>query len=679
MGQEAIYEHEQLYFDQLQARIKEISAQTNQELANFSGTPSRHLGIRVEQEAMQDNLMAKSEKLSRANENLCFGKITLSNKDSWYIGKIGLSDTNQDKLLLDWRSPMAGLFYKASAVEDNGVARKRLFRSKENKIISISDEEYIKGICKDLVLSQDSALKEALNRKRTGKMQEIIATIEVEQDRIMRLPNDGMLVIQGAPGTGKTVVGLHRAAYLLYNDRLNLADRGVLVVGPNTKFLNYIEEVLPMLGEYEVELGLVSSLVNAFDVKYKDDLQGDQAKNNIDFILGLKSVVSSLRNIPTKNITFNLTGEKILLTVDDIRKAVSHALTQEETYNNQRITFLNRILKILTDKIVILREIDTNDFEAEEYDEITQELREDLIVRKTINQIWLPYSAEQVLYKISKDSKLLNKSGLASHYSELSKYKERYLNQVYSLNDILILDELVGYLGEYKPKYIDDHISYNPKSNYLVEPKTYGHVIVDEAQELSYLAWRALRRRIPSGSATILGDMYQRESDVMDLSWEEIKEAFSARKMRVEELKINYRTPKSIFDISLALLKEERNQLREVSSIREVENSYNLITGDYKYQDIAVKFTELSKEGLGVIIVPEILLADLSQSPIAPWVCTADQSKGVEYDFVMILEPTLILEEGFSRLYVALTRATTYLEVYTKELETISLSPSLTK
>jgi DNA helicase IV len=149
--------------------------------------------------------------------------------------------------------------------------------------------------------------------------------------------------------------------------------------------------------------------------------------------------------------------------------------------------------------------------------------------------------------------------------------------------------------------------------------------------------------------------------------------------MRVEELKINYRTPKSIFDISLALLKDEKKLLREVSSIREVENSYNLITGAYQYKDIAAKYTELSKNGLGIIIVPQSLLAELSQTSLSPWVFTADQSKGVEYDFVMILEPTLILEEGFSRLYVALTRATTYLEVYTKELASPSLKPSLTK
>ena len=664
MTQSDIYEYEQKYFDLLQNRVKELTLQADQELKELSGVPSRHLGIRVEQEAMQDNLLAKAYRLSKANDNLCFGKITLENQDSWYIGKVGLSDQHQDKLLLDWRSPVAGLFYQASALQDKGVARKRLFRSKNNKIITISDEEYIKGICSDLVLSQDSALKEALNRKRTGRMQEIIATIESEQDRIMRLPNEGLLVIQGAPGTGKTVVGLHRAAYLLYQERLKLADRGVLVIGPNTKFLSYIEEVLPMLGEYEVELGLVESLVKAFDISYKDTLTMDQAKNDKSFINGLKNVVESLRNIPQEKIELNLIGEKITLYPEEVKKAITYAVGQEDTYNQQRELFLSKMLENLTTKLVELRELDTQDMEQEDYQEITEELRDSSLIRRTLNTIWFPYSAEQVLFKIAKDNKLLNKAKLGSFYPQFLISKEKYLKQEYSLNDILILDELVGYLGEYKPKYIDEHQSYNTKSNYLVDPKTYGHVIVDEAQELSYLAWRALRRRVPSGSATVLGDIYQRESTVMDLSWEEIQEAFNARKMRVEELKINYRTPKSIFDISLALLKEIKGLDREVSSIREVEDSYKVIEGDYQLSLVAERFKNLSKDGLGTIIVPNQLLAELGENPISQWATTADQSKGIEYDFVIILEPDLILQEGFSRLYVALTRATTYLEIY---------------
>lgn len=673
MDQSLIYEREQRYFDLLQERIIELTNQTKSDLSNISGQNSRHLGMRVEQEAMQDNLLAKSERLARANENLCFGKISLINGDNWYIGKIGLSDNNQDKLLLDWRSPVAGLFYKASAVADNGVARKRLFRSKNKKIISINDEEYVKGICQDLILSQDSALKEALGRKRTGKMQEIIATIETEQDRIMRLPNEGLLVIQGAPGTGKTVVGLHRAAYLLYTERSTLAERGVLVLGPNTQFLNYIEEVLPMLGEYDVELGLVASLVKAFDIKYKDTLLGDQTKNSKELILGLKEIISSLRKLPAKNIEFNLLGEKITLTVEEIKKAITHALAQEDTYNDARPIFLTRCLELLTNKLIALRELDTQDFIAEDYQEITEELRDSSMVRSALNQIWLPYSAEQVLYKMAKNPELLKKSKLSKFYPELSKYKENYLNQHYSLNDLLILDELVGYLGEYKPKYIDEHQSFTPKSNYLVDPKTYGHAIVDEAQELSFLAWRALRRRLPSGSATVLGDMFQRESNVMDLSWEDIKEAFNARKMRVEELKINYRTPKSIFDISLALLKEEKGLEREVSSIREVENSYVIKEGAYELSLVAERFEKLSESGLGTIIVPNELLEGYKKYPLGEWVTSADQSKGIEYDFVIILEPDTILREGFSRLYVALTRATTYLEVYSTTLTKSSL------
>ena len=664
MTQSEIYEYEQKYFDLLQNRVKELTLQADQELKELSGVPSRHLGIRVEQEAMQDNLLAKAYRLSKANDNLCFGKITLENQDSWYIGKVGLSDQYQDKLLLDWRSPVAGLFYQASALQDKGVARKRLFRSKNNKIVTISDEEYIKGVCSDLVLSQDSALKEALNRKRTGRMQEIIATIESEQDRIMRLPNEGLLVIQGAPGTGKTVVGLHRAAYLLYQERLKLADRGVLVIGPNTKFLSYIEEVLPMLGEYEVELGLVESLVKAFDISYKDTLTMDQAKNDKTFINGLKNVVESLRNIPQEKIELNLIGEKITLYPEEVKKAITYAVGQEDTYNKQRELFLSKMLENLTTKLVELRELDNQEMEREDYQEITEELRDSSLIRSTLNTIWFPYSAEQVLFKIAKDNKLLNKAKLGSFYPQFLISKENYLKQEYSLNDILILDELVGYLGEYKPKYIDEHQSYNPKSNYLVDPKTYGHVIVDEAQELSYLAWRALRRRVPSGSATVLGDIYQRESTVMDLSWEEIQEAFNARKMRVEELKINYRTPKSIFDISLALLKEIKGLDREVSSIREVEDSYKVIEGDYQLSLIAERFKNLSKDGLGTIIVPNELLAELRENPISQWATTADQSKGIEYDFVIILEPDLVLQEGFSRLYVALTRATTYLEIY---------------
>ena len=645
-------------------RVKNIIDEKKSSVAEITGRQIGHLANRVESEALLAHQLDKMGKLERSLDNLCFGRIFLDDARDYYIGKIGVTDEAQDNLLLDWRTPVAGKFYQASSVNPNGVACKRIFRSTQKdfkvQINSLSDEEFIKNIVSEVVLSEDSALKDALNRKRTGKMSEIVATIESEQDRIMRLPTAGTLVIQGAPGTGKTVVGLHRAAYLLYVERERLKDRGVLVVGPNGKFLSYIDQVLPLLGEYDVDLALIESLVASYPIAYQDDKKDSDAKNEVAFVEAVERAVKNLVNLPDSALTLDLTGERVTISRNELERALRGAEGQDYNYNETRDIFIKKVMESIVRKLKDLREIEDEDFGEEEFHEVMEELRDSEVARRALNLMYMPYSAEQVLWKLSREKRLWKGSKIDGT-KVLGKFSENYRKAQYSLNDILLLDVLAGKLGEYDPLYRDGHKEGYVKSNILVDPKLYGHLVADEAQEITYLGWRALGRRVIGGSATILGDKFQQDAKVADISWENAALALGSRNVRVEELKINYRTPMEINELSLKYL-ERHGSSREVSSIRDQEDCVNVFIEKLDVSKIFAEYNRLKEDGLTVVVAPErysSLFAGLEMDLVS-----ARESKGVEWDHIIIVDPEAIEAEGISNLYVSLTRATQSLTIF---------------
>ena len=655
---------EQAYFDTLHERLNHLIRENLDKYNQLKNTPpSRHAQIRTEEEAYMQSYLSRGTSLSDSAEQLCFGKITLLTGEKYYIGKTSLSTEKQELLLMDWRAPKASLYYSATLENPQSVVSKRLFTSKNSKIINLTDEEFIPGQQEDLLLSQDSILLMSLNRQRTGKMQEIVSTISANQDRIMRLPHHGMLVISGPPGTGKTVVGLHRAAYLLYTERERLNRLGVLIIGPNENFLNYISDVLPLLGEYSTTSSTPHNLISIYPVKREDSEQEIIWKNDPKFISQLKEIINGYIKIPEKGLNFKLIGENLSLTSKEIVQSLTWATHQEEKYNEIRTPFLKHLLEKLTHKLAILREYE--EIEEDEFNELYEELKDNPAIRKALNSIYLPYTPEQILYKISKDPTPLIERNLSHIASQISLNQENYLFQNYSPLDLYLIDELANLLGLYHAPLIEGDKSYNPPSNLLHREEVYGHLIVDEAQELLPLHWRALKRRTPSGSATILGDLNQR-SALTTLSWKEIATILNRGEFHLEKLTLNYRTPKTLNDLAQDFLNSNGINIDFVESVRELDNCLTINTQNEKIEKNIILST-LAKlgenPGITKAILPESLISAYGFSE-NPSIISPIKSKGLEYDNILLVEPSLILHENsINELYVTLTRATQKLEI----------------
>ena len=655
------FSEEREYLEVLYARVSEIIGEKRTSIINSTSAGS-HLANQIEVDALNNLFTAKILKLEESRENLCFGRFFLMDGSGYHIGKLNVFDKEQNPILIDWRSKIASSFYRSTFKNNENLALKRFIKSKlsrDNHIdkLSIFDEEYVKGIVKNVVLSDDSLLKDALKRERGEKMLDIVSTIESEQDRIMRSEAKGALIIDGAPGTGKTVVGLHRAAYLLYRDREKLSDSGVLIVGPNSRFLNYIDEVLPLLGEFNSELTTLEGIFHDYTVSYIDENEDFLYKNSEYFLESIYRVLDNLLIPPKEGVSIKLLTNKLQLSYSELKLIYSQAKTFERTYNARREYILRKILDKFSKALATL-EIG-EDYLDEELDEFLIELRSTPEVRRVLNTLLPPLSPEIFLKKASSDHSFWGDD--EAGYEYLNKFSQKYRDGIYSISDLFIIDLLSERLGEYKVRLVDHHGEIYSKSNQFASPKIYGHLIIDEAQEISYLGWKVLARRVLNGSSTILGDFNQRTQS-QDLGWDEISFLIGSQKFELEELKINYRTPREINDFSLEFLKKTGN-FRDVESALEIDGALEIIYGEYNLDDIERKVLELV--GRSVIITEE----DLSNSRLKDIVTILSplESKGLEFDNVILVEPTNYKSNADT--YVALTRANKRLLVFsTKDL-----------
>ncbi|MBK1788195.1 ATP-binding domain-containing protein [Prauserella cavernicola] len=707
----------------------------------------------AEREAATATHSDRLAQLSSVEQGLCFGRLDFSeghDDDSpIYIGRLGLFDESDDykPLLIDWRAPVSRPFYLATAASPDGVQRRRHIRTLTRRVVGVDDEILdlgSAGSSDHLGLAGEAALLAALEQRRTGAMSDIVATIQAEQDRIIRADLSGVMVVQGGPGTGKTAVALHRAAFLLYTYRRQLDTRGVLVVGPNSTFLRYIGQVLPSLGETGVLLSTVGELFPGLAATGADSPEAAEIKGRLAMVDVLTAAVRDRQTVPDEALEILVEGEVLTLDRGVCERAREKARGTLKPHNLARRVFLDRLLDALAEQSVQrlesvvldnvpdipLAEDESDDgdlLDARDLATIRQELAEDPTVLTALNGLWPKITPQELLSDLLTSPERLDSATRGHLADDERDVLLRLPGSLWTPADVPLLDELAELLGEddtairarraqreredraYAEGVLDildqDEEIFDEErirvsdvldADLLAERQdaasgltaaqraaqdrtwTFGHVIVDEAQELSQMDWRILMRRCPSRSMTIVGDVSQTGSPAGTSSWGGVLDRYVADRWRLRELTVNYRTPAEIMNLAAGVLAEIDPELRAPTSVRE--------TGEQPWQrpvpraDVAGEIrsivdVELAgvEGGTVAVLVPADLEGSLSAELAGAGgttaeddnprvsVLTVDRAKGLEFDAVVVVAPDEVVAEsarGLNDLYVALTRAT---------------------
>ncbi|MEF2975829.1 HelD family protein [Subtercola sp. YIM 133946] len=650
-----------------------------------------------------------------------------------YIGRIGLRDENLRPILLDWRVPQAGPFYQATAATPMGIRSRRHLLSKGRQIVKIEDEIFDSaGLSEEEAgaLQGEGALMASLSTQRTGRMHDIVATIQAEQDRIIRSPLQGVLVVQGGPGTGKTAVALHRAAYLLYSYRDRLKTSGVLVVGPSRAFLQYIEAVLPSLGETGVVLASVGQLFPGIDATADDEPAVAQVKGATEMAGLIERAIRSRQKVPTEPQQLDVNGELLTLEPSVIANAMTRAHESRKSYNEARVVFVKAALAELTRLLATQLRSHGNTVDEDDYGWLREDLRQSYDVRVALNTAWIPLTPEKLLQDLYARPQWL--AELTPRWSDEKRaLLRRGRDAAFTVSDVALLDEAAEHLGEHnersaavdrearQQRKLDIRNAEQAIKNMDVEGLvraedladtfaeqasrgttaeraaadrtwTYGHIVVDEAQELSPMQWRLLRRRGPLRSFTIVGDIAQASAAASASSWREAVTPLVGRTRegegwRLEELTVNYRTPAQIADAAQRFAEEQGLPVTRSTSVRESEWPITTVRASGRLPDdlhravldaVAVDRGIDPVGTVGVIVAPADLDATFDAvSAALPGdvglgavgltrsvaVLTPQEAKGLEFDSVVIVDRERMLREiprGASALYVSMTRPT---------------------
>ncbi|HVL86349.1 MAG TPA: helicase, partial [Pseudonocardia sp.] len=594
-------------YERLDARRAETARRLQQVLHDETvGTPQA-LTERDAAAAMYTDRLAA---LRAAEHGLAFGRLDTDDGERRYVGRLGLLDEERDyePLLMDWRAPAARPFYTATAASPEGMRRRRHLRTRRREVVGIDDEVL------DLAdpdaerasrsgLTSEAALLAAVDARRTGRMGDIVATIQAEQDRIIRARPSGVLVVQGGPGTGKTAVALHRAAYLLYTHRDRLARRGVLVVGPNATFLRYIGQVLPSLGETSVVLSTVGRLHPGLDARRVEPAAVAEVKGRADMAAVLAAAVRDRQQVPRRPVHLVVEQQRVRLDRDVANTARTRARRSRKPHNEARRIFRKEVVRLLAEQVARTlggrRLLDPGDLA-----DIREELDDSPELSRELDVLWPTLSPEQLLTELFADPRRLNTvarrlppadrallaraapdpdvpaalrwtpadvplldeaaellgddgSAEAARAAEALREEVRYAQGVL---DVLDLEEDLDPELLRATDIVDaDRLAerqrvrrYDSTAERAEADRewTYGHVIVDEAQELSAMAWRVIMRRCPSRSMTVVGDVAQTGDLAGARSWSEALGPFVANRWRLEPLTVNYRTPVEIAEIA---------------------------------------------------------------------------------------------------------------------------------
>ncbi|QGU04493.1 Helicase IV [Corynebacterium comes] len=710
---------EQAYVDDLFARLDEEVATANEKLRQVQlevdpANPDADALIRRETE--YHALNSKLDRLNLAQLGLVFGRIDIDSDDPEnpvpghpeldrrYIGRMGLDvrEEGYRTLLLDWRVPMARPFYLATTAQSEGVTLRRHIRTKGRTVTGVDDEwlsgehagEGLDGV------GGESALVAAMKAARTGRMKSIVETIQREQDLIIRDETRGVMVVEGGPGTGKTAVALHRVAYLLYTAREQLTKSGVLIVGPNPTFLDYISRVLPELGETGVVLSTVGDLYPGVHGAAPESLLTREIKGSEEMVTILREAVRSHQTLPDAPIELPHGSLRLLVDAAMVKAARTRARRSRRPHNEARAVFAEHLIDQLAGQLAKKIGEDplggANLLSRADIDQLHDDLAEEAGVEKLIEEFWPELSPEGVLRGLLENTEAIDVAA-AGYDDETREALWRPEGSDWAASDAALLDELAVLIGlpdeeksdreswleqiedaqealdilESSGSVDDDDLGDIFDAEHLTATDVisakelakrqivrdsrstaeraredlqwaYGHVIVDEAQELSPMEWRMVFRRSPSRWMTLVGDTAQTGSPAGVDTWAATMEPYVGTRFRHHELTVNYRTPVEIMEVANAVLAQIDPEATPATAIREsgVPVKY-LGTGES---------WETPAEGLTQVISAE----------------NVTQIKGLEFDHVVVVEPCEIVEaspQGWQDLYVAVTRATQTLTV----------------
>ncbi|MGW0476899.1 HelD family protein [Streptomyces coeruleorubidus] len=732
--------HEQEFIDGLYARVDALRGDAETSVTDALAQGNTPMQARLERDILVAERSGLLAALNAVDGSLCFGRIDLTSGVTHHIGRIGLrrDDADRTPVLIDWRADVARPFYLATGHTPMGLRRRRHIATDGRRVTHLHDE--ILDLGDETRTGHedptgDAVLLAALNSARTGRMSDIVQTIQADQDRIIRAPHRGVLVVEGGPGTGKTAVALHRAAYLLYEHRELLAKRAVLIVGPNPAFLGYIGEVLPSLGETGVLLATVGELFPGVKATATDTPEAAAVKGRAEMADVLAEVVSSRQALPDPVIAIE--HEREVLMLDDGLVGVARERTRAAKlpHNAAREHFEGHILNTLTE--LYAERIGTDPFDGSSLldpSDITQ-IRDDLAenpeVWAAIDRLWPLLTPQRLVADfLAAPEEFLPAEDAAA--------VRRPVTRRWTVADVPLLDEAAELLGEddrlareraqrererqiaYAQGVLD--VSYasrtyefedkeedDPESSEVLSAHdiidaerfaerheeddhrsaaeraaadrtwAFGHIIVDEAQELSPMAWRLLMRRSPTRSMTLVGDPAQTAEAAGVGSWSGILAPYVEDRWEHTRLGVNYRTPAEIMDVAAAVVRAEQPDFEPPSSVRSTGVRPWARATDDLPGAVAKAVGELTPdEGRLAVIAPRDLHRGLAarldgvtagaEPDLTRSVVLLDprQAKGLEFDSVLVVEPG---RYGTSDLYVALTRATQRLGVlHTGEL-----------
>ena len=750
---EAERQAEQDFVDTAYARLDAMRSDAN---AMMEGVLDLGRGgtfqSRTERDVIVRTSLARLEQLDIGDQALTFGRIdrivddrspgagspaAVPDTETFHIGRLAIHSAEHDPLVVDWRAPIAEPFYRATGRDPQGLVLRRHLALEGRRVVGIEDERfgapgaggtdrgqgtYAEGtdtgelILSDLPIGGPAALLAALDRARSGRMTDIVSTIQAEQDEIIRAPLSGVLVVQGGPGTGKTAVALHRAAYLLYTHRFPLERQGVLVVGPNPLFLRYIEQVLPSLGETGVTLSTVSGLVP--EIRTVGDGPSDVARLKGDARMAafMARAVRTRQRALSADITVPYGALLLRLSVEDSRRIVDTARRRPGTHNARRRTVEQAVAQLLADRARQTQqtlgvgvpasvtafpgyedpsELDDDEFDFEDFSRKVRRVPE---LAEALDRMWPRLSPHELLHDLFGARPLVAAAGrgVLSPEEQALLYRPRsssFDEVAWTPADAALVDEARSLLGPRNGNG-DDGI------------RKYGHIVVDEVQDLSPMQLRMLTRRSLSGSMTVVGDIAQATAPWAPTSWDDITEHLPRRRpARTVELTVSYRTPAEVLAVATRVLAVAAPELAPPRPVRRTGEEPRLIAVrdadggrrgvtvedlNHRVAQVAGEEVVAVRGGRVAILAPAALLPGVSGALAAvglpvvdardmrkgglsePLVLlAADAANGLEFDSVVVVEPGVIAGEtsrGLRTLYVALTRPT-------QRLTVIHLSP----
>ncbi len=647
---------------------------------------------RFDRNAFDEQVVRRLEQLELGDAALVFGRIDRLAEDGsiepFHIGRLAVADSEYEPVVVDWRAPVAEPFYRATGREPMGLVRRRHFAVEGPTLLGIEDELFGEG---HLGVGQDdglsggaagkglrgySTLIGVLEKGRTGQLGDIVATIQAEQDEIIRWPQSGVLVVQGGPGTGKTVVALHRAAYLLYTHRFPLEDQGVLVVGPNRVFLRYIERVLPSLGEAGVDQVVLADLVRGPTWGLAEDSAVLRIKGDARMARVVDKAVRDRERPLREDLVVPYRTGRVRLSVEQSRDIVRSARRRHHRHNQARRFVENEVFAALAD----------SHREDTEPADVRESLHDHTDVRAALERMWPVLTPVQLLHDLFGSKALLRLAGegVLSEEESLALHRPRSSSVEdvrWSAADVALLDEAAHVLGP-RPRR-------SGRIDEADEMRTYGHIVVDEVQDLTPMQLRMVSRRSLSGSMTVVGDIAQATGPLAPDDWDDVLAHLpSRREPRVTGLSVGYRIPAPIMELADRVMHAATPGLRPPRSVREDGEAPRIEKVDDPTRlasTVATLARDLAARGDAgriAVICSDAMVEETSAALDAAGVAhgraqtsalderlsivPASLAKGLELDDVVVVEPAAIVADdpqGLRLLYVALTRSTRSLAV----------------